>query len=160
MHEFFRMKQRLLQFLVTVYGFQALALEASDDVLAPINDYLLTGRGEVARAFSNLPPPWNSDEMLDVLDWMRGYNTAHLNAPLRLFGFDIQNPARAMDSVEKYLDQVDPAAAHLAAARYDCFRSVSLERDEYAQLPVVDQVKCQVNLQGVYDALKANRTAY
>jgi erythromycin esterase len=127
MHEFFRMKQRLLQYLVTVYGFQALALEASDDEVAPINEYLLTGRGEAAQAFSNLPPPWNSDEMLDVLYWMRGYNTAHLNAPLRLFGFDIQNPARAMDSVEKYLDQVDPAAAHLAAARYDCLRGATPE---------------------------------
>lgn len=160
MHEFFLMKQRLLQYLVEVHGFHVLALGATADDLVPINDYLVTGFGEPARVMANLPPPWNTSEMVEVMRWIRAFNTEHSTARVMLFGFDFQNQTKAMNTVEQYLDVVDPAASHLAASRYNCFRTVQADHFDYAQLPPTEQVQCQQSLEAVYDELNANRSAY
>ncbi len=74
-HEFFTMKQRLLEFLVEKKGFTLFAMEWGWGTGMQINDYILNGRGD-ARAILEGQNfwIWKTQEMLGLLEWMRAYN--------------------------------------------------------------------------------------
>ncbi|WP_373497012.1 hypothetical protein [Aquiflexum sp.] len=50
--EFFQIKHRLMEFLVTQMDYTAFALEASYSDCQPINDYILTGKGDRAKVLT------------------------------------------------------------------------------------------------------------
>ena len=90
-HEFFKFKHRLMEFLVTQMGFTAFAIEASFSDCEPINDYILTGKGDRASVLTNQNYiVWDTEEFSAMLDWMRAYNK---NVPdekkVRFYGLDI-----------------------------------------------------------------------
>ena len=90
-HEFFKFKHRLMEFLVTQMGFTAFAIEASFSDCEPINEYILTGKGDRSSVLTNQNYiVWDTEEFSAMLDWMRGYNK---NVPdqkkVRFYGLDI-----------------------------------------------------------------------
>jgi len=73
--EFFRLKHRMLEFLVEEMGFRDFAIEANLPEAFAIDDYLQSGQGDPAKALAGLHFwPWNTEEFLDMLRWMRSYN--------------------------------------------------------------------------------------
>ncbi|QRK12534.1 erythromycin esterase family protein [Archangium violaceum] len=109
--EFFQLKHRMFEFLVSELGFTAFVLEANFTASAAVDHYVLTGEGAPARLLAGLQLwPWNTEEVLALIQWMRAYNAdpAHPRK-LRFYGMDATlsvGPARAMLD---YLAQVDPA---------------------------------------------------
>jgi erythromycin esterase len=74
-HEFFEIKHRLIEFLVTQMGFTAFAIESSFSDCEPINEYVLTGKGDRASVLTNQNyTAWDTEEFSAMLDWMRKYN--------------------------------------------------------------------------------------
>jgi erythromycin esterase len=73
--EFFQLKHRLLEFLVTEMGFTVFALEANWPESLAVNRYVLTGEGDPVEALNGLHL-WTvgSQEVLDMVRWMRAYN--------------------------------------------------------------------------------------
>lgn len=69
--EFFRMKHRLLEFLVREMGFQHFGMELSPADGQVINAYIM---GEAADLRQVLYWPWATAEVVEMLDWMRAYN--------------------------------------------------------------------------------------
>ena len=90
-HEFYKMKGRLVEFLVTQMGFTAFAIESSFSDCEPINDYLLTGKGDRATGLTNQNyTAWDNDEFSAMLDWMRKYNQKVPDEKkVRFYGLDI-----------------------------------------------------------------------
>ena len=84
--EFFKMKHRLLEFLVREMGYEHFGMETSAEVAQVVNDYITGGSG---RPQAVLYWPWATQEVMDMLDWMRAYNadpsTTH---PLVFHGID------------------------------------------------------------------------
>ena len=73
--EFFQIKHRLLEFLVTEMAFNAFVLEASYAACQPINEYVLHGRGDRATVLTGQGYiPWDTEEFSEMLDWLRAYN--------------------------------------------------------------------------------------
>ena len=111
--EFFQLKHRLLEFLVTEMGFTVFALEANWPESLALNDYVLTGKGDPVELLAGLHF-WtcNSQEVLDMVRWMRRYNAdaAHTNK-VKFFGFDMQFTEVAASNVAAFLRRVDPDAA-------------------------------------------------
>jgi erythromycin esterase-like protein len=108
--EIFRMKHRLLEFLVREKGFTAFAIEASFSDCLAINDYVLHGKGDPEQALSG-QGFWTCDteEVLDLIRWMRRHNEDPKNArKLRFYGFDVQRPASAAEKAHAYLEQAVP----------------------------------------------------
>ncbi len=70
--EFFKMKHRLLEFLVCEMGYEHFGMETSAEAAGVINNYI-TGGPTSPQAI--LYWPWATEEVLDMLDWMRAYNT-------------------------------------------------------------------------------------
>jgi erythromycin esterase-like protein len=65
----------MLEFLVEEKGFRLFAIEASMPEALDINDYILTGRGDPAKALAGLYFwTWDTREVLDLIEWMRQYN--------------------------------------------------------------------------------------
>lgn len=90
-HEFFEIKRRLVEFLVTQMGFTAFALEASFSDCEPINDYILTGNGDRATVLTNqMYTAWDTEEFSAMLNWMREYNQKVADEKkVRFYGLDI-----------------------------------------------------------------------
>ena len=109
--EFFQLKHRVLEYLVATQGFTVFALEADQAECRAINDYVLGGAGDPKVALDGLYKwPWDTDEVLDLIAWMRTWNAAH-RAKVQFAGFDMLTSRVAYAAVADYLAQVDAAAA-------------------------------------------------
>lgn len=108
--EFFQLKHRMFEFLVTELGFTVFGIEANFTEAVAVDHYVMTGEGDPAKALAGLYFwTWNTEEVLALIEWMRAYNAdpAHPRK-VRFYGVDSQisrGPAQAMLD---YLAQVDP----------------------------------------------------
>lgn len=86
--EVFEMKHRMVEFLTTEMGFTAFAIESFLPENNLISPYILTGYGEPQKVLNTLVPAWNTEEVLQMIQWMSTFNR---EAPdkLHFFGFDI-----------------------------------------------------------------------
>lgn len=107
--ESFTIRHRILQYLVTELGFDTLVFEISQDDARLINHYLQTGERNPRLLLAELDDPrWNSQEMLDLIQWMRFHNQQPGNAPtISFYGFEVDTPFLPMDLVIANLMQID-----------------------------------------------------
>lgn len=109
--EFFQLKHRMLEFLVSEMGFTVFAMEAAMPQAFAINAYVLTGKGDPAEALAGLRFwMWDTEEVLDLIEWMRRYNAdPRHERKVKFYGFDLQlAEARAARVTLDYLRSVDP----------------------------------------------------
>jgi len=167
--EFFLMKHRLLEFLVQEMGFNQFAIEATWPEANRLNEYVHTGEGDPATLLSGLYFwTWNTQEVLDMIQWMRVHNQSPGGAPAVSFlGFDMQFPGMAIHNVIDYLSAVDPAAATAASEGYACMLSFANGPDgaRPSQERYRDQAQgyrdeCMLALRAVRDSLLANQDVY
>jgi erythromycin esterase len=108
--EFFQLKHRMLEFLVSEMGFTAFGIEATMPESFDINDYVLSGYGDPAKAIAGLYFwTWHTEEVLALIEWIRRWNAdpQHLRK-VHFYGFDMQSPSRAAHLVRDYLQRLDP----------------------------------------------------
>jgi erythromycin esterase len=87
--EFFRMKHRLLEYLVEKKGFTVLAIESGWPRLEAVDRYIKSGEGDAAAAVRALT--WQTREVRALVTWMAAYNKAlGGRAALSFSGFDMQ----------------------------------------------------------------------
>jgi erythromycin esterase len=117
--EFFQMKHRILRFLVERMGFTAFAIEASWPEANRLDRYVRAGEGDPAELLSGLYFwTWNTDEVLQMIQWMRRYNES--GGSVGFYGFDMQFPGMAIDNVARFVAAVDRGASTEFAQRYEC----------------------------------------
>ncbi len=167
-HEFFTMKQRLLEFLVQHMGFTLFAMEGSWSAGEKINAYVLHGQGEAADVLQQFHFwTWNTQEVLALLQWMRAYDAdpAH-QQKVAFAGFDCQYiESNTYDAVTEYLQAVDPSNVPKVRAWYQGLRpdpatSMTEYTKAYSQLPQATRQQYLHQAQQVYDLLKGNQVAY
>jgi erythromycin esterase len=113
----------MVEFLVNEMGYTIFGLEASDAACNNINDYVLYGRGNAARALASQGFwVWDTNEVSEMIEWMRRYNqTVPENKKVRFFGFDVQVYHQGIDLVIDYLKKVAPEYVDKAQAAYKPF---------------------------------------
>ncbi len=57
---------------------------------------------------------WNTQEVLDMITWMRTYNIAHPQRPVQFTGFDMQFAAGAVQGLEDFMAAYAPSQNMLA----------------------------------------------
>ncbi|MFJ9950495.1 erythromycin esterase family protein [Kitasatospora sp. NPDC091207] len=95
-HEFFAMKERLFRYLVEEKGFTTFALELSWSAGLEIDDYLQTGKGGDARSVAKATlanSPWDREEFVSLIEWMRDYNRRHPGRTVHFMGDDLGAPS-------------------------------------------------------------------
>jgi erythromycin esterase len=150
--EFFQLKHRMLDYLVAEKGFTVFAFEAGFPEGRDIDDYVIDGDGDAARAVAGLGYwPWSTEEVVDLVEWMRAWNSdpSHTRK-VHFVGIDMQVPDRAVRDVLAWLAHVDPpqathfsTALRLATSRFDYFtlnpsQLATLQADAQALLQLLD----------------------
>lgn len=104
--EFFEMKHRLFKFLVEEMDFKVFAMEESMSNMELINEYIL---GKDYKLMSNLLAPWQTKEMMDLINWAKEYNNkVSKENKIRFYGFDSQENNDGLETILKnYYDKVD-----------------------------------------------------
>jgi erythromycin esterase len=89
-HEQFRLKHRMVRYLVEEMGFRTVAFEDDFASGVAIDRYVTTGAGDARRLVSSMSSPfWSAEEIVDLVEWMRTYNEAHPDDPVRFLGTDV-----------------------------------------------------------------------
>ena len=107
--EFFQLKHRMLEFLVSEMGFTVFGIEATMPEAFDVNEFVLTGKGDPARALAGLYFwTWDTEEVLEMIRWMRNYNAdPHHQKKVKFYGFDAQVPTRAARVTLDFISKVD-----------------------------------------------------
>ncbi|CAL9342982.1 hypothetical protein SUDANB176_00309 [Streptomyces sp. enrichment culture] len=91
-HDFVAFRHRAFRYLVEQKGFRSFVLEADWSAGVRLDHYLPTGCGDPAQItseeFQNDFLLLHSQEYLDMIRWMRAYDVAHPDAPVRFAGND------------------------------------------------------------------------
>jgi erythromycin esterase len=108
--EFFQFKHRMLEFLVERMGFNVFAIEASYVACLNIDDYVVHGKGDPAAALASQKFwTWDTEEVADMIRWMREYNSKRpLSRRIRFLGYDMQAFNQAFDVIPAYVKHVAP----------------------------------------------------
>jgi erythromycin esterase len=163
--EFFRMKHRILRFLVERMGFTAFAIEATWPEANRLDRYVRSGEGDPAVLLSGLYFwTWNTDEVLQMIQWMRRHNES--GGSVGFYGFDMQYPGMAIDNVARFVASVDRGASAEFAQRYECLARYANDATGRSPSPGYgDQAAayrdaCLQDLRWVQDTLTSRRASY
>ena len=119
--EFFRMKHRTFEYLVETQGFTHFTIEATMPESRAMDRYVTRGEGDPEKLLSNLYFwTWNTEEVLDLVKWMRAYNVRASAPKLRFVGFDMQSPQQAVDSILSTLTRLDATLGQRARTTVSC----------------------------------------
>jgi erythromycin esterase len=160
-HEFFTMKHRILECLVTEKGFSMFAMEAGWGEANRINAYVNGG-----------PHPDNisllgGSEIWDLIAWMRQYNGQSSNTrKLSFRGFDMQWGDLIVDDLLAYVNAVDPGRVGVVEEDLNCFLthvnnySADLYAPLYSQAGEEIQSECRQGLQSIYALFQEHQPTY
>ena len=122
--EFYRMRARITKALIERLGFNFVAVEADWPDAATVHRAVM---GDPARSgvdfepFSRFPTwMWRNEEVDAFVAWLRARNATRRERSDRagFHGLDLYSMFTSIAAVLAYLDEVDPAAARVARARY------------------------------------------
>lgn len=178
-HELYRVRHRLLQFLVEEMGFTAFAMETGFAEAVKVNDYVLGRVNEPARWQHNWFT-WGfgyEEELQALVHWMRRYNDDPRHTrKLHFYGIDLavvySSPLTAVEEAQAFLDTVDseyassPARQNLLtlAQKFqgsgfsDEARGVSLNK--YVKLSVEERNSYTAAIADLLARFRTNRMDY
>ncbi|MFJ8164824.1 erythromycin esterase family protein [Streptomyces sp. NPDC096136] len=111
--EFFRLKHRIVEFLVREEGFTTLAMEASQSAARALDAYVRFGAGSAGRLVSRLGFwTWRTREMVDLVEWLRAHNRdLPEERRVRFVGTDPQLCGDSVEAVAAFLRRTAPDRA-------------------------------------------------
>jgi erythromycin esterase len=87
--ELFTVKHRLTRILVERLGFRAVAWEEDWTLGRRLDEYVRGGDGDPRDLLADAIIVWRTEEILDVLTWMRAFNDANPTDQVRFVGVDV-----------------------------------------------------------------------
>lgn len=133
--DIFRLKHRLIRYLVLEHDLRVVALESNFPETLAIDEYVVHGRGDPNDALDSIYFwTWNVEAILDLVEWLRTFNEGRpLDDRIRFYGIDAQYTTGAVDRIRAYFDSVD---ATLSADLHDDLETVddcgtNPDRDEH-----------------------------
>ncbi|CAM5458566.1 succinoglycan biosynthesis [Streptomyces spiroverticillatus] len=116
--EFFRLKHRLLAFLVRELGCTALAMEASESAAPAVDAYVRSGVGSAEQAVAGLGFwTWQTREVLAMVEWMRTYNRQRpASERVRFLGIDPQKCGPSLTALDTLLGRLPAPERNRATA--------------------------------------------
>lgn len=138
-HEFYEERARITQRLILEKGFNAVAVEADWPDAYRVNRFVRdqgddTDAVQALQGFQRFPSwMWRNTDVVNFVSWLRSYDDGlESDDKIGFYGLDLYSLFTSMDEVLRYLEQVDPAAAAAAKARYACFDHYQDDSERYA----------------------------
>jgi erythromycin esterase len=147
-------------------GFTAFALEASLPYASRLNNYILSGEGDLEDIMANMPGwfLWDTKELFLLFEWLKEHNVNTTNK-VAFYGFDIVAPNDAMEQIFDYLSQVDPAYYEMIK-RDDFARELINDNfwpassQQYSGISEERKSIINKNYEGLFQALCAKKIEY
>jgi erythromycin esterase len=107
--EFQTVNHRYFQLLASDLGFKALALEENFSAVVPLNEYIVSGSGNVSDLINGLRSSmFKTKEFYNLVMWMREYNQSKSEGEkLKLYGMDAQSTGYSAKAAQKIITQFD-----------------------------------------------------
>lgn len=122
--EFYRMRARITQELISRKGFRFVAIEGDWPDVARLDHYVRHFEYPPSEwtAFARFPMwMWRNDEMRSFVDWLHEHNAIRKpETRVAIYGLDLYSLYTSIRAVLGYLEEVDPEAALVARERYGC----------------------------------------
>jgi erythromycin esterase len=155
--EHFRIKHRLVEWLAGEEGVSVFAIEANMPEARLVNEYVLTGRGDPRAALAGLGFwTWDTEEVLELIEWMRAHNRSG-RGRIEFWGFDMQTPGMAADSVIAFVARADPSLGPRVREAYERIVSRDIPPAEEDRSPIQAWLDAA---EEVHDLLRRNRGSY
>jgi erythromycin esterase len=121
-HEQFTLKHRAARLLTERAGFRSLAWEETWGSGVAIDRCVVGGEGDPASLVAAMSSIWRSQEMLELVRWMRAYNLAH-DDKVRFLGTDLTQLRQLLvDEIVQYVSDVTPQRLQELASHLDPLR--------------------------------------
>jgi len=105
--DIFKLKHRLVEFLVSEMGFSIFSIESSMPETYKLNNYILHGKGDPKELIKDLHMwPWNTQEVLDMIKWMKKFNERG-KGKIQFTGFDMQYYTGALENLRNFAEKND-----------------------------------------------------
>ena len=122
--EFYDMRSRITQQLIEKKGFNFIAIEGDWPDVARIDNYVRHVEWPTSEwtAFARFPTwMWRNYSVKTFIDWLHNYNSEiESKRKISFYGLDLYSLYNSINSILKYLDDVDPDTANIARRRYGC----------------------------------------
>jgi erythromycin esterase len=103
----YKLKLRLVQYLVLQKGYSMFALESPSVEADVINEYVTTNTGTVEDVLNNLVyPSWRTKEMMAIIEWIKLHNQTAKNK-VQFRGFDMQDKTAAISRLLALANKFD-----------------------------------------------------
>jgi protein-L-isoaspartate(D-aspartate) O-methyltransferase len=164
--EFYRMRARVTRELIERKGFSIVAVEADWPDAAWVDRYVRHQAQPLAREapFTRFPRwMWRNREVSEFVEWLRERN-ATIRDPeghAGFYGLDLYSLYGSIGVVLGYLDQVDPAAARVARARYACLTAWMSDPAAYGRAAITDRsASCEAEVAAMLGDMLSRRLEY
>jgi protein-L-isoaspartate(D-aspartate) O-methyltransferase len=163
--EFYRMRARITQGLITHKGFNIVAAEADWPDASRIDQYVRhrdvpPGEWET---FARFPTwMWRNEETREFVDWLHEHNEpkAYDNR-CGFFGLDLYSLYISVAAVIGYLDDIDPELSMIARHRYGCLSPWETDPAAYGRAAITGAYKnCEPAIARMLADLYAKRQEY
>jgi protein-L-isoaspartate(D-aspartate) O-methyltransferase len=163
--EFYRMRERISQELITRKGFRFVAIEGDWPDVAKLDYYVRHFDHPATEwtAFARFPMwMWRNNEMRSFVDWLHDYNTTKgPQSRVAIYGLDLYSLYTSIRSVLEYLDNVDPDAARIARQRYGCLTPWQANPATYGHAALTGAYRtCEREVVRMLEDLLRKRSAY
>lgn len=118
--EFFVLKHKIIEYLIRNENCTAIALELPLHTGVPINNYVLTGEGDIDELLKKAWWWHKTEEIKDFLVWLKDYNTNPDNKKkVSFYGFDSQGFGNNVFQIFEYFKKVEPRFDEIIKPSYD-----------------------------------------
>jgi len=163
--EFYRMRERISQELITRKGFRFVAIEGDWPDVARLDHYVRHSEYPSTEwtAFARFPTwMWRNNEMRSFVDWLHENNTdrvyGHRTA---IYGLDLYSLYTSIRSVLEYLGDIDFDAAQVARQRYGCLTPWQADPAAYGHAAVTGTYRtCEKEVVGMLEDVLRKRNQY
>lgn len=140
--EFYTIRAELTKELITNYGFSFVAVEGDWPSCYELNRYVkgkapeyLTAE-DALKTFNRWPTwMWANEEVVDLIEWMRDYNTKvrpDTDKQIGFYGIDVYSLWESMEAIIQYLKQTGSPDVDIAKKAFECFEPYHRKPEEYA----------------------------
>jgi protein-L-isoaspartate(D-aspartate) O-methyltransferase len=163
--EFYSMRARISRELILRKGFRFIAIEGDWPDAARVDHYVRHfefPRSEWT-AFARFPTwMWRNKEVQVFVDWLRQHNAGILeNKRVAFHGLDLYSLYTSIQSVLRYLDDVDAGAAAIARERYGCLTPWQTDPGAYGRAALTGRFRnCESDVARTLKHLLEKRREY
>lgn len=153
---FYAAKHRLIRYLVEEKGFRTIAIESPRTWVLETSAYVEQGTGTVEDALHGVFSLYVGDDTRALFEWLRAFNVAHPDDPVRFWGFDVQQPEEDRALLQAFLEAVAPDDADALLGPVDDICHLT-----YDVVPIAnaDRRACLQALDDITDYVDANEDA-